>query len=661
MNGTPRAASASATGYTRSSRRLMSSTAPSSRSPSASTRASASRTEPAGPATAAPRPSSSRAREAAIRYSSSTTRRRRPRSASGRGSAMLRSCPARLDRHHDGAAHPVGAELEPRLRAELVRQRVLDQLGAVALPPWQGIPRHRHPALPPLDQHPAPGPLDGPGHHEPTRGPLERAVLDGVGRELVERERQRLGEARRQRDRRALDPHLAGIGAAVAVRLELGLDQGAQVDGLPVRAGEQPLHAAERLEPALELVAEPLERGAGAERLEGDRLHDGEQVAGPVVELGHEHPLLVLHAPEVVDVGHGADPFAPRPVAGVQRPGARLVPAVAAVRPAPDAVLDVVLARGRGLGPAPQRRLPVIRVDRVEPAEPEAVPEAHPGEIYPLRAGPGPRPVRPREEDELGDARRQQPEALLALAQPLLRAVPLGAVAHDLDEPGGAALERHEEAGGPEPRAVLAHVPAIVLGAAVGTGAPPLVLGSARDAVFGREDHVGAAAGDLPFHEAEQALGADIPARDGVVRVRGEDREVGRALDDAPEQLGLADRLRPGRLVWSFTHTRWLLAVRPVTLPLPPNDPFRAEELGASVSVPGGSVGSAPAGPARSSSNDNDQRRATPILHRNMGSSRAGEAAGFVMPSYTGWLVGTSGIRDVGAAFRRRPATSRNS
>src|SRR3954463_14492865 len=356
MNGTPRATSASATGYTRSSRRLMSSTASSSRSPSASTRASASRTEPAGPTTSAPPPSSSRAREAAIRYSSSTTRRRRPRSASGRGSAMLRSCPARLDRHHDGAAHPVGAELEPRLRAELVRQRVLDQLGAEALPPWQGIPRHRHPALPPLDQHPAPGPLDGPGHHEPTRGPLERAVLDGVGRELVERERQRLGEARRQRDRRALDPHLAGIGAAVAVRLELGLDQGAQVDGLPVRAGEQPLHAAERLEPALELVAEPLERGAGAERLEGDRLHDGEQVAGPVVELGHEHPLLVLHAPEVVDVGHGADPFAPRPVAGVQRPGARLVPAVAAVRPAPDAVLDVVLARGRGLGPAPPPR-----------------------------------------------------------------------------------------------------------------------------------------------------------------------------------------------------------------------------------------------------------------------------------------------------------------
>src|SRR4051795_8508028 len=549
MNGTPRAASASATGYTRSSRRLMSSTAPSSRPPAASTRASASRTEPAGPTTSAPRPSSECARPAAIRYSSSTTRRRRPRSASGRGSAMPRSCPVRLDRHHDGAAHPVGAELEPRLRAELVRQRALDQLGAVALPPWRGIPRHRHPAPPPpgqhrrpppphrppppppLDQPPAPGPLDGPGHHEPTRGPLERAVLDGVGRELVERER--LGEARRQRDRRTLDPHLAGIGAAVAVRLELGLDQGAQVDGLPVRAGEQPLHAAERLEPALELVAEPLERGAGAERLEGDRLNDGEQVAGPVVELGHEHPLLVLHAPEVVDVGHGADPLAPRPAAGVQRPGARLVPAVAAVRPAPDAVLDVVLARGRGLGPAPQRDLPVVRVDRVEPAEPEAVPEAHPGEVYPLRAGPGSRPVRPREEDELGDARRQQPEALLALAQPLLRAVPLGAVAHDLDEPGGAAVERHEEAGGPEPRAVLAHVPAIVLGTAVGTGAPPFVLGSARGAVLGREDHVGAAAGDLPFHEAEQALGADIPARDGVVRVRGEDREVGRALDDA--------------------------------------------------------------------------------------------------------------------------------
>src|SRR3954447_27033896 len=203
----------------------MSSTAPPTRPPAASTRASASRTEPAGPTTSAPRPSSERARAAAIRYSSSTTRRRRPRSASGRGSAMPRSRPGRLDRHHDGAAHSVGAELEPRLRAELVRQRALDQLGAEALPPWRGIPRHRHPALPPLDQHPAPGPLDGPGHHAPTPGPLERALLYGGGRELVERERERLGEARRQRDRRALDPHLAGIGAAIAVRLELGLDQ----------------------------------------------------------------------------------------------------------------------------------------------------------------------------------------------------------------------------------------------------------------------------------------------------------------------------------------------------------------------------------------------------------------------------------------------------
>jgi len=80
------------------------------------------------------------------------------------------------------------------------------------------------------------------------------------------------------------------------VCLELHFDKGTQVDGLLVRAGEQPLHAAERSQTALELVAEPLERAAGPERLKGDRLHDRKQVPGPMLKLGHEHPLTVLRA-----------------------------------------------------------------------------------------------------------------------------------------------------------------------------------------------------------------------------------------------------------------------------------------------------------------------------------------------------------------------------
>jgi hypothetical protein len=188
-------------------------------------------------------------------------------------------------------------------------------------------------------------------------------------------------------------------------------------------------------------------------------------------------------------------------------------------------------------------------VDRLQPAERQALLELEPGELDPLRAAPGPPPVQPGAEDELGDACRQQPEALLVLAQPLLRAVLFGAVARDLDEAAGTILERHEEPRRPEARAILAHVPALVLGAAVGTSAASFGLGSAGHAVLRREGHVSAAADDLLLGVAEQALGTDVPARDGAVRVDGEDREVGRTLDDELEQLVLGDGPRLFRFV----------------------------------------------------------------------------------------------------------------
>ena len=68
--------------------------------------------------------------------------------------------------------------------------------------------------------------------------------------------------------------------------------------------------------------------------------------------------------------------------------------------------------------------------------------------------------------------------------------------------------------------------------------------------VLGREDHVRVAAEDFRFLVSEQPLGPDIPARHGTTRVNREDGKIGRALDDALEQLvlfGVVRLARPAR------------------------------------------------------------------------------------------------------------------
>src|SRR3954447_17251703 len=94
----------------------MSSTAPSSGTPSFSTNESASSTEAAGPITSAPSDSSEAAKSAATRYSSSTTSRRRPFRCSDHESVIDQF---RRNRHKNSAVHAVRPELKLCLYKEV--------------------------------------------------------------------------------------------------------------------------------------------------------------------------------------------------------------------------------------------------------------------------------------------------------------------------------------------------------------------------------------------------------------------------------------------------------------------------------------------------------------------------------------------------------------
>src|SRR5436305_7439664 len=170
----------------------MSSTAASSRPASRSTSASAPFRVPTGPTTAAHWLSRKCARSLASVYSSSTTRIVLPASAAdadlASGMAIL------LQLHADRAAHAVGLEPQAGLGAELVGQGALDQLAAVAVAPRPVGRGHGDAALLPLDHRPAfaVAPLDPPADRQPSAGLGKRAVLGGVGCQLVQRQPERL-------------------------------------------------------------------------------------------------------------------------------------------------------------------------------------------------------------------------------------------------------------------------------------------------------------------------------------------------------------------------------------------------------------------------------------------------------------------------------------
>src|SRR3982751_3546679 len=175
----------------------MSSTAASSCGPSRSTSAIAAFSVPTGPTTLTLWLSRKCARSLASVYSSSTTRIDLPVSVAGNG---LSGIAVLLQDHAHRAAHAVRLEREAGLGAELVGQGALDQLAAVAVATLPVGGRHGDAAFLPL-------------HH--------RAALGGVGRQLVQRQPERLRRAGRQRNRRPVEPHLARVEMLAVMGLQL--------------------------------------------------------------------------------------------------------------------------------------------------------------------------------------------------------------------------------------------------------------------------------------------------------------------------------------------------------------------------------------------------------------------------------------------------------
>src|SRR5579872_1999278 len=154
---------------------------------SCSIKAKARSSDATGPRTAAPIALNSSLRFCASRNSSSTRRIRRSRKASS-----LMSRPVGLafrHRQRDRATDAVFFEGETGERAELIGQRLLDQLAPLAAALRPPIGRHDDAAFLPIDVKPWLAPLAqfaAPTHFKPAMRLLEGAVFDGVGRQLMQ-------------------------------------------------------------------------------------------------------------------------------------------------------------------------------------------------------------------------------------------------------------------------------------------------------------------------------------------------------------------------------------------------------------------------------------------------------------------------------------------
>src|SRR5579883_3017476 len=277
--------------------RLRSSTA-TSIARSCSMRAKARSSDAAGPRTDAPIAWNSSLRFFASRNSSSTSRIRRSRKAA---SLMFRPLgPTFRYRQRDRAMDAVFFEGETSARAELIGQRLLDQLAplAAALRP---LGRHGDAAFLQVDVKPWLAPFAqfaAPAHSKPAMRLLEGAVFDGVGRQLMQSHGESLHRAGAQAHAlRPVKDDAAAIAAAAGLRRQFARQQFVERDPLIVLdTREQPLDAAERRQALLELGLEVFEGAARPQSTVGDGADHADQVAGAMLQLADQHmqPLLAV-------------------------------------------------------------------------------------------------------------------------------------------------------------------------------------------------------------------------------------------------------------------------------------------------------------------------------------------------------------------------------
>src|ERR671910_1101104 len=111
-----------------------------------------------------------------------------------------------------------------------------------------------------------------------------------------------------------------------------------------------------------------------------------------------------------------------------------------------------------------------------------------------------------------------------------------GEVAGDLRvAPPLRVPERRRHPAAEQQRAVLAHVPPLILGAPLCAGELPLLLWHSTFAILWREQRIDRLADDLGFRVAEDALRARVPGGHRAVGVDRENRVVLHAVDEQPE------------------------------------------------------------------------------------------------------------------------------
>ena len=142
-------------------------------------------------------------------------------------------------------------------------------------------------------------PVDVPAHIDPAGRNRKRAILDCIGGQLVQNQREAL--------RRLLPHHqIDSIKAdTVGKRRGFGGENLTERCPAPLLLAHHGVGPTERLEPVDEHLAGVHERAISIEAVQSHRLNDGEQILNAVIELAHKQPLLLFDALTPSDV-HGA-------------------------------------------------------------------------------------------------------------------------------------------------------------------------------------------------------------------------------------------------------------------------------------------------------------------------------------------------------------------